>query len=272
MPTLRVELLTHSTRDAQLTQERRAISQWNYYSFWGWYVRSQSIHWWKKCYCNNGNKIEKRKIMWRMKGRLLAKNVSHTGAICKAATACFNWVWLWTYENYARLTNYLWYSMVTNMQCNLLISFVSGLLCVTGNEFDLWWAHLFAIGGILWERRKLYVFVEKKKTFPCELSTTPANCTHTRSNKYFSNKTDSYANRVRDINKCNEIQFRCEFHLFCSVTWMRTYADNSIFRCQLCIRRTRFRTFGLSTQSASGASCHINCWEAKERTPIRNIQ
>lgn len=205
---------------------------------------------------NNGNKIVKRKIiMWRMKGRLLAKKMSHSGAICKAASACVNWIWLRTYENYASLTNYLWYFM-TNMQCNLLISFVSGLHCVTENEFDLWWAH-FAIGGILCYRRKLHVFVEKKKLFHANHRLLDYTHTHTRSNKYFSNKTDSYANRVRDINKCNEIQFRCEFQLFCSVAWMKTYAANSISRCQLCSPRTRFGTFGLSTQSKSGASCHV---------------
>lgn len=58
---------------------------------------------------------------------------------------------------------------------------------------------------------------------------------------YVFNKTDSHANRVRDINNGNEIQFRHKFQLHGSVAWMQTYAANSILRCQLCCPRARFR-------------------------------
>lgn len=97
-------------------------------------------------------------------------------------------------------------------------------------EFDLWWVHS-AIGEIPFRKAKWRLKKGKYALATRKLLLLSAQ-QHTHihaSNKYMFNKTDSYANRVRDINKCNEIQFRYEFQLYCSVAWMKTYAANSIF-------------------------------------------
>lgn len=147
--------------------------------------------------------------------------------------------------------------------CHLLISFVCGLLCVTETNSicDEHICFRLAKSFFMCKIGKLCFPKEKKNFSRLTIENSCSLHTHTRSNKYFFNWTHSYANRVRDINKCNEIQFRCEFQLFCSVAWMRFYAANSIFRYQLCSPR---HTISLSARHSVYphkvqvvASCHL---------------